>query len=300
MCIRDSVGVGLAEAMTISLVSDAAARAGGHEGGVVEAANPLRAEESVLRPLIGPGLLHAAGRNAGHGLFDVALFETGHVFRPPSPDTDPLPVERDHVAALLAGTRRRAPVEPDRAVDVYDAVDCLRVLTDALELADLRLEAVVAPAFHPGRTATVLVDGAPAGHVGEYAAATLAAFEVPGPAVGFELDLDVVLAGSRRDRAFRPLSRFPVSAIDLAFTVGDEVAAAAVAATIGETAGELVEDVRCFDEFRGEVLGPGRRSLAFAVRLRAADRTLTDREVADVRARCIGAVERRFGAELRG
>ncbi len=294
------VGAGLAEAVTISLVSSEAVRAAGYAGGVVEAANPLRAEESVLRPLVGPGLLQAAARNAAHGLPDLALFEAGHVFRPPTPATEPLPDERDHVAVVVAGTRRRAPVEPDRPVDVYDAVDCLRVVTDALGLADVRLEPEGAPGFHAGRTAAVVVDGAVAGHVGEYAAATLAAFEMTGPAVGFELDLDALLAGARRDRSFRPLSRFPASAIDLAFVLDDAVAAAAIVGALTEVAGDLAEDVRCFDEFRSDALGPGRRSLAFALRLRAADRTLTDAEVGDVRAACIREVERRFGAELRG
>jgi len=294
------VGAGLAEAVTISLVAADAVRASGYTGEVVEAANPLRAEESVLRPLIRTGLLHAAGRNAGHGLADVALFEVGHVFRPPTPETEPLPSERDHVAVLMVGTRRRAPVEPDRPVDAYDAVDCLRVVSEALELADLRLESAPAPGFHATRTAAVLVDGAPAGHVGEYAPATLAAFDVPGPGVGFELDLDVLLAGARRDRSFRSPSRFPASSVDLAFVVDETVAAAEIVDALEGAAGELAEEIRCFDEFRSEALGPGRRSLAFAVRLRAADRTLTDSDVAEVRGACVREVERRFGAELRG
>lgn len=293
------VGAGLAEAITISLVSEPAVRAAGHTGDVVRAANPLRAEESVLRPLIAPGLLGAAARNAAHGLTDVALFEVGHVFRPPVAATEPLPVERDHCAVVVTGLRRRAPVEPDRPVDVYDAVDALGVVAAALELDDVRLEAAPAPGFHPTRTAAILVDGVVVGHVGEYAAATLAAFEVPGPAVGLELDLDAVLDGSRRDRAFRAPSRFPASAIDLAFAVDDTVGAAAVEAVLRRAAGELVEEVRCFDEFRSEVLGPGRRSLAFGIRLRAPDRTLTDAEVADIRAACIGEVVRDLGAELR-
>jgi phenylalanyl-tRNA synthetase beta chain len=94
-------------------------------------------------------------------------------------------------------------------------------------------------------------------------------------------------------------SPFPPSAIDLAFVLGDVVPAGAVAATLRATGGALVEAVRVFDEFRRDELGPGRRSVAFNIRFRAADRTLTDSEVAALRQRCIDAVRDAHGAELR-
>jgi phenylalanyl-tRNA synthetase beta chain len=115
-----------------------------------------------------------------------------------------------------------------------------------------------------------------------------------------ELDLDAVLAAKRRDRAFVAPSRFPPATIDLAFVLAHDVPAADVLATIIDAGEGMVEHARCFDEFRSDALGPGNHSLAFRVRYRAADRTLTDAEVGDLRQQAIRAVEQRHGGELRG
>jgi phenylalanyl-tRNA synthetase beta chain len=295
------VGTGASEAMTVPLVAVRdLERFGLPTDGTVEATNALRAEEPILRPRILPGLLKAAAANAGQGLADLALFELGHVFAAPV-GGNLLPDERDHVAMLLTGGVARGPVEADRPVDEYDAVDALRALAEALELADLRLERdATAPGFDPARMATVLVDGKAIGHVGALAATVLQGFEVPGPAVAIEIDVDGLLRGKRRDRAFTPLSRFPASSIDLAFVAAETVLAADIEATLRKTGGALLESVRCFDEFRSDALGPGRRSLAFALRYRAPDRTLTDDEVGKARQRAIDSVVKVHGAELRG
>jgi phenylalanyl-tRNA synthetase beta chain len=128
----------------------------------------------------------------------------------------------------------------------------------------------------------------------------LDALELATPVVSLELDLDQLLAARRRDRTFRSPSPFPPSSIDLAFIVADDVPSGAVAATLREAAGDLLEDVRLFDEFRSEDLGVGRKSLAFALRFRASDHTLTDEQVGEIRKRCIDAVAREHGGELRG
>jgi phenylalanyl-tRNA synthetase beta chain len=295
------VGTGASEAMTVPLIAVRdLERFGLSTDGTVEATNALRAEEPILRPQILPGLLKAAAGNAGQGLADLALFELGHVFAAPV-GGNLLPDERDHVAVLLTGTVARAPVEGDRPVDEYDAVDALRALGEALELADLRLARdATAPGFDPVRTASVLVDGKTIGQVGALAATVLQGFEVPGPAVAIEIDVDGLLRGTRRDRAFTPLSRFPASSIDLAFVVPETVLAAEIEATLRKTGGDLLESVRCFDEFRSDALGSGKRSLAFALRYRAPDRTLTDDEVGKARQRAIDSVVKKHGAELRG
>lgn len=294
------VGMGGSEAMTVPLVAAVdLERLGLPVEGTVEATNALRAEEPILRPAILPGLLKAAATNAGHGSADLALFELGHVFAAPLAGAL-LPDERDHLAVLLAGSVHRAPVEADRRVDVYDVVDVLDALTVALELADLRLVAGTAAGYQPARAAAITVDGAAIGHLGELAAEGLVASGIAGPVVGFELDIDGLLAGTRRDRAFRAPSRFPASTIDLAFVAAESVPAGAIETTLLETAGALLETVRCFDEFRADALGAGRRSLAFALRFRAPDRTLTDAEVGEMRRRCIDAVVAAHGAELRG
>ncbi|MGH9025436.1 MAG: phenylalanine--tRNA ligase subunit beta [Acidimicrobiia bacterium] len=292
------VGMGALEAMTVSLVApDDQGRFGLTDA--IEVANPLRAEESVLRMALVPALLQAAAFNAAHGQLDVALFEVGAVFGPPTKG-ELLPDEREHVAAVLFGWLRRRPVEDDRPFDVYDAVDLVAAVADALGLADLRLVAGDAPGYEPGRTARVLVDGSDIGQVGELAADVVSALRLTGPVVGFEIDAGALYDGTRREQQFREVSTFPPSSIDLAFVVAESVPAAAVRSTLRTAAGELLEEVRLFDTFRSEGLqAEGRKSMAFALRFRASDRTLTEAEVGDLRNRAIDAVTREHGAELR-
>jgi phenylalanyl-tRNA synthetase beta chain len=291
------VGSGASEAMTIPLVAPELLELFGNGAGVA-LTNPLRADESMLRTMLLPGLLRAAGFNASRGAPDVALFEQATVFVAPVPG-DLLPIEREHVALVVAGTVRRAPVEPDRAVDAFDAVDLAMLVVDALGVQDVRLEPHDAPGWHAGHVAALVAGGERLGLVGELAPASTAAFGLSGPLAAFELDVAALVAAPRRDRSFIAPTPFPPSLIDLAFVLLDAVTAGAVATTIRDAGGDLLEDVEVFDEFRREELGPGRRSVAFRLRFRAPDRTLTDAEVADLRQQVIDAVTRAHGADLR-
>jgi phenylalanyl-tRNA synthetase beta chain len=204
------------------------------------------------------------------------------------------------VAALLAGTVHRAPIEPDRPVDVYDAIEALGALLEALEIAEPQLVAATVPGLHATRAASVEVEGHTIGSVGEIAGSVRDAFDMSGPMVGFEVDLDALIGAPRRDRTFVMPSPYPVAAIDLAFVVSDGVPAASIAATIRTAADGLAEEIVAFDEFRDDSFGPGRRSLAFRVRYRAPDRTLKDAEVATLRQHAIDAVAEQHGGDLRG
>lgn len=293
------VGTGLDEATTFSLVAPADLEAVGLPPEGIELENPLRAEESLLRPSLMPGLLRAVAFNAGMGQPDVGLFEVGHVFlRPHQGQT--LPDEREYLGMVAAGSVRRLPQEPDRPVDGHDAVGYLGAVIEAISVESWRLEPGDSPPFAPGRAAAVVVDGASIGTVGEVDPAVLARLGVNGPVAGFEVDLSRLLAAGRRERKFRGPSRFPASAVDLAFVLDDSIPAGAAEATLRAAAGPLCEEVRLFDVFRSEGLGAGRRSLAFSVRFRAPDRTLTDADVGALRTACIDSMARAHGAELRG
>ena len=293
------VGAGCSEAYTLSLLSERAVEPFGYVAlTTVTLTNPLRAEESLLRPAILPGLLGAVAFNAAQGNSDVALFETGHIFRRPNGDAI-LPDERDHVAAVFAGTRSGRPHDVDRLVDVYDAITAMKTLTDALRLSDVRLEAGEVDGLHSGRTAIVLVDGSVIGHVGEIDTPALGVHSLAAPVVAFELDLGALLLANRLPRRYSPPSRFPSSGVDLAFVVADGVAGADVLETLRAAGAELLEEIRIFDVFRSEALGAGVRSIAFSLRFRSSEKTLTDTEVGEARARCIEAVLAAHGAELR-
>ena len=209
-------------------------------------------------------------------------------------------IERLHLAAARSGQLLRAPYEPDRDATVHDMIAVVEALAQELRLADWSLVADSPPGFHPVRAARIVVDGAEIGSVGEVDAGVVAALALVGPVVACEIDADALLESARVPLTARPVSRYPLSAIDLAFVVNDDVPAGEVLRRLREAGGELLESAAVFDVFRSDALGPGKVSLAFALKFRAPDRTLTDAEVGALRTRCIDAVTSAFGAELRG
>jgi phenylalanyl-tRNA synthetase beta chain len=293
------IGAGHDEIYSLPLVAQAdIERAGTPARGAIEVENPLRSEESLLRPALLPGVLRAVAFNAAHGEPSVALFETGTVFTTPEVGAT-LPTERFHLAFARSHMLTRMPHEADRPVDVHDATAVLHALLQELRVDNCRLEAATLDGFHPGRAARVVIDGQPIGAIGEVATAVVAALDAVGPVVACELDFDALVAAVRADRFQYGVSRYPASNIDLAFVLDEVVPAGAVVDTLRNSGGDLLETVRVFDVFRADALGPGRVSLAFALRFRASDRTLTDEEVAAARRRCIDAVVAGHGAELR-
>jgi phenylalanyl-tRNA synthetase beta chain len=286
--VRDVLcGVGLSEAVGPMLLGPGDhGRAGLAEGphDVIEADDPLAREESVLRTSLLPGLLRAIAFNAGHRNTDVWFFEIGHVYLPALPGA-PLPDEHERLAFALAGVDG----------DARAAAGVLRSLLDALRL-DVDLTPATAPGLHPTRTAMV---GDGLGFVGEVDPDVLAAHSIDGRVGWCELDLVALLSLPRRSDDMAPVSRYPSSDLDLAFAVADTEAAASIEATIRAAAGGLLEWVRLFDVFRGGSLSVGERSVAFRLRLRALDRTLTDDDLATTRRAVIEAVESRHSARLR-
>ena len=156
--------------------------------------------------------------------------------------------------------------------------------------------------MHPTRAAAVHVGPSSAGigTLGEVDPVVTEAFGVKERVAWIEVDLVPLLAARDKAPTYQPISRFPSSDIDLAFVLDDAVAAAEVEQVLREAGKPLLVELSLFDVFRGDQLGPGRRSLAYRLRFNAVDHTLTDDEVAEVRARCIATVETQCGATLRG
>ena len=284
-------GAGLSEAWTTPfLAPEDLGRAGMHAE-AVEVENPLDRSESVLRAALLPGLLKAVRYNADRQWLNVRLFEVGRVFFPPAPGAAPaLPVEREDVAFVVAGP----------GADARLAVRLWSILADALRLEGVELVASKVPGLHPTRAARLVgADGNDFGEVGEVDAEVATAFGLSGRVGYFAADLRALLAQPRRADQARPVSRFPASDIDLAFVIPGDVPAAAVASTLQVAGGELLESVRLFDVYPLAERGPQWRSLAFRLRLRAPERTLTDREVAVARQRAIDAVIQAHAGELR-
>ena len=317
--VRDVLaGTGLHEAQTTSLLGPGDHERAGLPDDGIRAANPLMQEESILRTSLLPGLLRALAFNAARRSPDVGFFEIGHVYRRRPAGRvvggrdEHLPDEREHLAVAMAGAgaggamagagaggaMAEAGAGAVRARRIWD------VLADALRLADTGLEALTGDAsgtgLHPTRSARIVSAGEPLGVVGEVDPGVVAAWGLDGRVGWLQVDLERLLAGPRRPEEQLPVSRFPSSDVDLAFVVDDAVPAADVERTLAAAGGDLLVDLRLFDVYRGEQAGEGRRSLAYRLRLCAVDRTLTDAEVAAVRARCIEAVEAAHPARLRG
>lgn len=285
--VRDVlVGAGCDETLPMPFLAPGdLAKAGLPEDGVT-LTNPLHAEESVLRTSLLPGQLKAIAYNQSHRNPPVRFFEIDHVFLP-APGGQLLPDEREFLAVALAG--QDAPA----AVSVLDELDA------ALALPNLRLDPDTAPGMHPTRTARVVIAGRPRGVVGEVDPAVLEAYGVEGPVAWLELDLGAVLDGPRGNRVYAPVSKFPSSDVDLAFVVGDEVAASQVEGSLRKGGGSLLVGLELFDVYRGDGVEDGARSLAYRLRFQASDRTLTDEEVGAARHACIEQVTKKTGATLR-
>jgi len=292
-------------------------------------ANPLSEDEPLLRTTLLPGLLRVLARNVGRGFPDVELYEMGRVFRPRpgSPGIAPvLPVDRGPTAVeeasleaglpdqplrlglVLAGERELAGWwGPGRAAGWQDAIEAVR---EVLRLARVpfRVEADQHAPWHPGRCAAIFITGERgeqlAGHAGELHPRVVQAFRLPARTCAAEVDLSVVEAAAA---ALGPveapvISPYPVATQDVALVVAASVPAAEVEAALsaGAAGDGVLEDVTLFDVYTGEQAGEGNKSLAYTLRFRAPDRTLTDEEVTAARDAAVAEAGRRVGAVLRG
>ncbi|HKD98046.1 MAG TPA: phenylalanine--tRNA ligase subunit beta [Micromonosporaceae bacterium] len=283
----------------------------------VRLANPLSADEPLLRTTMIPPLLATLRRNIGRGQRDLALFEMGLVFQPSPGQAGPslmgvahrpsdeelaatdaaLPDQPWTVAVVLAGD-----VQPagwwgaGRAATWADAVEAARVTVAAAgQTATVRAGAR-AP-WHPGRCAEILAGDAVVGYAGELHPSVCAALEVPRRTCAMELTLDAVpLPGVT---GARPLSNYPPALIDVALVVDTATPAAEVESALVDGAGPLLESVRLFDVYASDALGAGRKSLAYSLTFRAPDRTLTVEEAVAARDAAVAVAAQRHGATLR-
>jgi phenylalanyl-tRNA synthetase beta chain len=285
---RALVGRGLSEAMPMPFLAPGELTRCGLPDDGITIANPLVAEQSVLRTALLPGLLAAVAHNWAHRNHGVGLFEIGHVFRRPLDPAADLPDEREALGVILGG--HEAP----------EAVALWRLVVETLAVRGVELVNQPVAGLHPTRSAALRHGGTTLGSVGEIDPAVLDAHGVGERAAYLEVDLDGLLALPHGERPYRRFSTFPTSDVDVAFEVADEISASAVEECIRQAGGELLWSVALFDVFRGGQVAAGRRSLAYSLRLQAPDRTLTDADVAEVRSRVIDAVQSTLGATLRG
>ncbi|MEE2032206.1 phenylalanine--tRNA ligase subunit beta [Rhodococcus chondri] len=280
--------------------------------------NPLESDRPELASTLLPGLFEVLARNVSRGQRDLSLFSIAQVVQP-GPETvavEALPVDRRptddeiarlerslpvqpvHVGGVLTGLREPAgPWGAGRAAEAADAFAAADVVARAAGVELERRAAQYLP-WHPGRCADLLVDGTVVGHAGELHPAVLERAGLPARTCAFELNLDALpIIESLPAPAVSP---FPAVLQDVAVVVDAAVPAAEVEAALRSGGGDLLEDVRLFDVFAGAQVGEGNKSLAFALRFRAPDRTLTEDEASAARDTAVAAATSAVGAQLRG
>ncbi|WP_448809665.1 phenylalanine--tRNA ligase subunit beta [Agromyces bauzanensis] len=287
----------------------------------VRLANALDASTALMRRSLLPGLIGAARRNRSRGFTDLSLFELGLVFLPevaraygtpglPIGDAKPseaqlaelqagIPPQPRHVGVLMVGdTVAKQPGQPAVPAGIADALDAVRQIALATG-ADLEIVQGSHQALHPGRTAELRVAGHTVGYAGELLPALADEADLPRVVAVAELDLDAIIELTAPALEARPIGTYPAATQDLSLVVDASVPAASVAAAVREGAGELLEELRLVDDYRGPGIPDDSKSLTFALRFRAPDRTLTAAEASEAKLAGAAVAGERFGARIR-
>ena len=294
---RVLAGQGLTECVTFSFMDRARAALFGPVPEALTLLNPIAADLDQLRPGPLATLTLAASRNATRGFADTALFEIGPGFA-----AAPEASQQNIAAGLRAGSTPRAWNVPARPVGLFDAKADLWAVLAALgvPLEALTVTPDAPGCFHPGRSATVRQGPKTVLAVfGELHPSVLAALDMTGPAVGFELFLDAIAAPKRRRRPAPVLSAFQPLRRDFAFVVDATVPAEAVLRAARGAERNLITGVVLFDRFAGGSLAEGKVSLGVEVTFQPVTATLTDAEIEAASAKVVAAVAKATGAVLR-
>ncbi|MFM7611476.1 MAG: phenylalanine--tRNA ligase subunit beta, partial [Alphaproteobacteria bacterium] len=288
---------GMQEAVTFAFMESETAALFGETPAALRLENPIAEDLDQMRPTPVASLLLAAGRNAAHGFADIALCEIGAAYQDVTPDGQ---------AAIAAGVRHGATprhwAEASRSVDALDAKgDAMAVLAAlGLPMAALSVTADAPGFYHPGRSGqvrqgpkTVLA------RFGEIHPRVLAALDLPGPAVAFEVFLDAIPEPKRRKKGAPDLPAFQPLRRDFAFLVDESVAAEALIRAARGAERTLITDALLFDRYAGDKLPAGKVSLALQVTIQPREATLTDPQIEALADKIVAAVAKATGAVLR-
>ena len=311
-------GAGFVEVLNYPFVSGQENKAFSGSFGV-ELENPIQSERSQLRRSLIPGLIQAASRNLSRGFTNLALIEEGSAFLDaPGAKVSTLPLGNVRpTAEQLKALNDSIPVQPrfvsgiclgewlggELAVPMVEAgyPQAIGAVEQVAKLAGTKAELVQAevPGYHPGRSAQVLVDGVLVGSVGELHPDIALENHLPRRVGVFELNLDAIFALAPETVQAGEVNPMPAATQDVSLVVDASVPAAELLNTLRDGAGELLEDIRLTDDYRGQGIGEGKKSLTFALRFRAKDKTLTQAEATVARDAAVALASKNHGAELR-
>jgi len=292
---------GLNEIVTYSLQNEAAVeRAGVYEGQssqpTVQLRNPLSEDYTQLRTSLIPSLLEVLEKN---GSRQARVFEIGRVYHPIQGAKQPHERRRIGIALLDAPAPLHWQKDAAAKIDFFTLKAAVQQMLETLGAPAAQYRAAKLAPFHPGRCAALSIDGEDLGMLGQLHPEIAERYDLRHRAYLADIDLDALVRHISLIKELVPLSRFPSADRDLALVLPESVPAAAVDATIRSAGGDLLESVQVFDVYTGAPIPAGFKSLALALRLRAADRTLTEGEVDATMQVIVLAVESELQAKLR-
>ncbi|MFM1994652.1 MAG: hypothetical protein RLZZ610_169 [Actinomycetota bacterium] len=309
---------GLTEVLSYPFVSAASNNLFSDSSKAVTLANPIQEEANQLRMSLLPGLIETARRNYSRGLTDLSIFEQGSVFvsssakTPAFPSTNKRPAEAEldslkaaipaqpkNLAGLFVGLRLgNQPGIKSASAGVEDAIQAARVVASAVGVK-IDLKQAKPKGLHSGRSAEIMVNGSVVGVVGELNPSISKANDLPRTVGVFEINLDALFALAPSTVVAKPIGTLPAATQDLSLVVDVSVSAAEVLSAVQEGAGELLEEISLTDDYRGSNVPEGKKSLTFALRFRAMDRTLTQTEASEARDSGVELAKKKFNAQIR-
>ena len=248
--------------------------------------NPLGDEQGYLRTSPVPDILKVTATNLKMKVGNIRLFENGRVYYPGADDE--LPEESKYVCIAVCGDE-----------DFFSLKGIVENLIDSFGIKKLALNTEASVYYHPGRCASLYIDGEKAGEMGEIHPDVAKAYDIDKKVYVAELSLQAIISWADDTKKYEPLPRFPAAERDLALIMDEDVAAGDILSCIEKNAGEFFESAELFDVYTADQLGQGKKSLAFSIVFRAKDRTLLDEEANDARDAIVAAAERDFGAKIR-
>lgn len=287
---------GYREAITYSFIDKALCNHCGFEGPFVELQNPIASDMSVMRPSLLPGLLSVLKRNQDRQEQRLRLYETGLQF---GRAEDGSILQTPTLAGLASGTLYPEQWQSKgQKVSFYDVKRDIELLTTALAASNIRWEASDAHScMHPGRTATLVIDGRRVGYLGEIHPRLLGRLDIVGPVILFEVQLDSLK--TNKIPVFQPVERYPSVRRDIAIVLDQEISAADIMNIIAKQGGNLLRTSRIFDIYTGQGIDSNKKSVALSLTFRDSSRTLEEQEVNRLVGLIVAQLEAELGAKLR-
>lgn len=266
---------------------------------LVELHNPMSSEQAALRYMLLPGLLHSVSLNKRHGVEDVHLYEMGKVFV--TSEGRKQPKECEMVAGVLSGSwQRPAWNAPAVALDFFDAKGVVENIVRELSIDRYRLVEADYAWLQPGKGASIMLGGDVVGWIGEVHPSVASKFEIDDAVIAFELDVARFVKAAKPAREFAAPPRFPAIEIDIALVVDEATTAATVEQRINSLAKKMpLESAVLFDVYRGKGVEEGKKSLAYKLSYRVADRTLTSAEVEKAHEKLLTGLANQLNAHIR-